>query len=188
MEPRDSILNLAKGALEQDLEVVLNRVLESARKLTGARYAALCVLNDARMGLDRFVTAGIGDDARARIGVLPRGRGVLGDLILDPVPVRLVDVGEHPHSYGFPRGHPPMHSFLGVPILVGATPLGSIYLTEKAGRRPFTEADEQSLVSLAGCAARAIEHARHSAQRDVRNAREWVGDPLHDVATETGER
>lgn len=83
---------------EMGLEVALDRVLESARELTGARYAALCVLNDARDGLAVFLTAGIDDDTRARIGEWPCGRGVLGDLILDPVPLPVADLGEHPHA------------------------------------------------------------------------------------------
>jgi hypothetical protein len=90
------------------LEVALGRVLGSAKQQTGARYAALCVLNDARDGLAVFLTAGIDDLTRARIGEWPRGRGVLGDLILDPVPLRVANLGEHPHCYGMPPGHPRM--------------------------------------------------------------------------------
>ena len=146
-----------------NLEVLLDRVLESARELTGARYAALCVLNDARDGLARFITVGIGANTRAQIGLVPRGRGVLGDLILDPVPLRVADVGEHPRFYGFPVGHPLMRSFLGVPILVGETPLGSLYLTEKADGHPFTREDEKAIVALAELASRAIDNARHDA-------------------------
>ena len=97
---------------------------------------------------------------RAEIGALPRGRGVLGELIRNPVPLRLSDVGEHPRSYGFPLGHPPMHSFLGVPILVGGVPFGSLYLTEKADGGQFTEEDEESVTTLARFAGLAIDHAR----------------------------
>jgi two-component system, NarL family, sensor histidine kinase DevS len=135
-------------------------VLESARELTGARYAALGVLDSSRTELERFITVGVGEEARAQIGVLPRGRGVLGELILDPVPLRLAEVGQHPRSYGFPLGHPPMHSFLGVPIVIGGVPFGSLYLTEKAGGGQFTDADEESVVTLSGFAAVAIDHAR----------------------------
>ena len=142
---------------EMGLEVALDRVLESAKELTGARYAALCVLNDARDGLAVFLTAGIDDDGRVRIGEWPCGRGVLGDLILDPVPLRLADLGEHPHCYGMPAGHPPMRSFFGVPILVDHVPDGSLYLTEKAGGESFTDEDQEVVVALAGFAGLAIE-------------------------------
>ncbi|MFI5039977.1 MAG: GAF domain-containing protein, partial [Solirubrobacterales bacterium] len=121
------LLDAAGSVLgELDLEIVIDRVLESARELTGARYAALGVLDCTRMELEQFITVGVGEHARAEIGVLPRGRGVLGELILDPVPLRLAEVGQHPRSYGFPLGHPPMHSFLGVPILIGRVPFGSL--------------------------------------------------------------
>lgn len=145
---------------EMGLEVALDRVLESAKKLTGAQYAALCVLNDARDGLATFLTAGIDDGTCARIGTWPCGRGVLGDLILNPVTVRLANVGEHPHTYGFPRGHPPMRSFLGVPILVDHVPDGSLCLTEKAGGRSFTDEDQEAVVALAGFAGLAIDRDR----------------------------
>ena len=145
---------------EMGLEVALDRVLMSAKELTGARYAALCVLNDARDGLAVLLTAGIDDDTRARIGQWPCGRGVLGDLILDPVPLRLVNLGEHPHCYGMPPGHPSMRSFLGVPILVDHVPDGSLYLTEKAGRRSFTDEDQEAAVALASFAGLAIERDR----------------------------
>ncbi len=161
------VLDVSEFVLgELGLEVALDRVLESAKALTGARYAALCVLDDARSGLAVFITAGIDDDARARIGKWPCGRGVLGDLILDPVPLRLANLGEHPHAYGVPAGHPPMHSFLGVPILVGRVPDGSLYLTEKAGDRSFSDADEEAVVALAGIAGLAIERDRRLRAHD----------------------
>ena len=156
-EARDFVLD------EMGLEVALGRVLGSAKDLTGARYAALCVLNDARDGLAVYLAAGIDDDTRARIGKWPCGRGVLGDLILDPVPLRVANLGAHPHSYGVPRGHPPMRSFLGVPILVDHAPDGSLYLTEKAGGRSFTDEDEESVVALAGFAGLAIERDQRQA-------------------------
>jgi signal transduction histidine kinase len=143
-----------------DLDQVLDRVLESAQELTEARYAALGVLGESRTELTRFLTRGIDEAAHAAIGALPRGRGVLGVLISDPAPLRLGDVGRHPRSYGFPAGHPPMHTFLGVPILVGGTPYGNLYLTEKAGAAPFSDADEQAVEVLAEFAAVAIDHAR----------------------------
>src|SRR5215208_6397678 len=101
-----------------DLETVLRRVLEAARDLTGARYAAVGILDADRERLERFITLGIDDETRARIGHLPDGRGVLGVLITEPKPLRLASVGEHPRSYGFPDHHPPMKTFLGVPILI----------------------------------------------------------------------
>jgi two-component system, NarL family, sensor histidine kinase DevS len=146
------------------LEVALDRILESAKEATAARYAVLCVLNDARDGLAVFLTAGIDDATRARIGKWPCGRGVLGDLILDAVSVRVANVGEHPRSYGFPAEHPRMRSFLGVPILVDHVPDGSLYLTEKAARRSFTDEDQEAVVALAGFAGIAIERDRRQAR------------------------
>ncbi len=155
------VLDLARDVLaELDLDVVLERALESARELTGARYAALGVLDSSRSELARFITHGIDDSTQASIGSLPRGRGVLGALISDPRPLRLADVGQHPRSYGFPRGHPPMRTFLGAPILVGGQPYGNIYLTEKAGAAEFTAEDEEALTVLAELAGVAIDHAR----------------------------
>ena len=160
-EQARGLLDIAGSVLgELDLEVVVDRLLESARELTGAQYAAIGVLNASRTELEQFIAVGIDEHARARIGALPRGRGVLGELIRNPVPLRLSDVGEHPRSYGFPLGHPPMHSFLGVPILVGGVPFGSLYLTEKAGGASFTEEDEESAMTLARFAGVAIDHAR----------------------------
>jgi signal transduction histidine kinase len=155
------VLDLARDVLaELDLDVVLERVLSSAQELTGARYAALGVLDESRSELSRFITRGIDPAAHAAIGALPRGRGVLGTLIEHPVSLRLSDVGSHPRSYGFPRGHPPMHTFLGAPILVDGQPFGNIYLTEKAGGAQFSEEDEEALTVLAELAGVAIDHAR----------------------------
>jgi signal transduction histidine kinase len=155
------ILEVARSVMaELDLDQVLDRVLESAQELTEARYAALGVLNESRTELSRFLTRGIDDATHAAIGALPRGRGVLGALISDPAPLRLGDVGGHPRSYGFPAGHPPMHAFLGVPILVGGTPYGNLYLTEKTGDAEFSDTDEQAVAVLAEFAGVAIDHAR----------------------------
>jgi len=139
---------------------VLERVLEAARELTGARYAALGILDRSRGELERFTTAGLDEPTRRQIGALPRGRGVLGELIADPRPLRLADVGAHPHCYGFPSGHPPMKTFLGVPVLVAGKPFGNLYLTEKREGEEFTDEDEQALVRLAQFAGVAIDHAR----------------------------
>jgi signal transduction histidine kinase len=160
-EQTRGLLDAAGSVLgELNLELVIDRVLESARELTGARYAALGVLDCTRTELEQFITVGVDEHARDGIGVPPRGRGVLGELILDPVPLRLAEVGQHPRSYGFPVGHPPMHSFLGVPIIIGGVPFGSLYLTEKAGGGQFTDADEESVTTLARFAGVAIDHAR----------------------------
>ncbi|MBV9309830.1 MAG: GAF domain-containing sensor histidine kinase [Solirubrobacterales bacterium] len=145
---------------ELDPDNVLERILEEARRLTGARYAALGVLDDQRKELERFVTAGVDRATHRRIGELPRGRGVLGVLIEDPRPLRLADVGAHPESYGFPPGHPTMRSFLGVPILIRGQAWGNLYLAEKEGGGEFTQADEEAAVALARWAAIAIENAR----------------------------
>ncbi len=145
---------------ELDVELILERLLEAARELTGARYAALGVLNVERTQLERFVTHGIDEKARTAIGELPRGRGVLGLLISEPKPLRLPEVGDHPRSYGFPPGHPPMSSFLGLPVLIRGEAYGNLYLTEKQGGEQFTEADEAAGVVLAEWAAIAIENAR----------------------------
>ncbi len=158
------VLDLARDVLaELDLDVVLERVLDSARELTGARYAALGVLDESRSELAQFITRGIDDATHATIGALPRGRGVLGALIEDPVPLRLEDVGHHPRSYGFPHGHPPMRTFLGAPILVRGLPYGNLYLTEKAGGAQFSAEDEEALTVLAELAGVAIDHARRYA-------------------------
>ncbi len=155
------VLDLARDVLaELDLDVVLERVLDSAQDLTGARYAALGVLDESRSELSRFITSGIDNAAHAEIGALPRGRGVLGALIEDPVPLRLEDVGRHPRSYGFPRGHPPMRTFLGAPIIVRGLPYGNLYLTEKAGGAQFSAEDQEALTVLAELAGVAIDHAR----------------------------
>jgi len=155
---------------ELDSERVLQHVLEVARELTGARYAALGVLDDRRERLERFLTVGLDDATHAAIGDLPRGHGILGILISDPQPLRLADVGQHPHSYGFPLNHPPMHSFLGVPISVRGEAFGNLYLTEKEGGGEFDEGDEEAVVTLAGWAGIAIENAR--LYRDMRSRRD----------------
>ena len=145
---------------ELDVESVLQAVLEAARDLTGARYAALGVLNDRGDGLERFLTLGIDGATRARIGDLPQGLGVLGVLIHDPQPLRLADVGTHPQSYGFPAGHPAMTSFLGVPIRIREAVFGNLYLTDKLDAAEFDEADEAAVVVLAEWAGHAIANAR----------------------------
>jgi len=151
------LLNVRKTlASESDYERLLERVLEEGRAITGARYAALGVLDQERVELERFLTSGVDAGTRGAIGEPPRGRGVLGVLVLDPRPLRLADVAEHPDSYGFPAGHPPMRSFLGVPIMIGSEVWGNLYFAEKEDAREFSEADEQAAVILAEWAAKAI--------------------------------
>ena len=145
---------------ELDQAVVLDRVLHTAREITGARYAAIGVLNERRDELAQFLTAGIDDERREAIGALPTGRGVLGEIIIHPEPLRLADVGRHPSSYGFPAGHPVMRTFLGVPVQIRGAVWGNLYLSEKEGGGEFTASDEESAVILAEWAGIAIENAR----------------------------
>ncbi len=145
---------------EHNTEAILDQILDEAREITGARYAALGVLDEHREELERFLAVGIDEDGRSAIGDLPRGRGVLGVLIQDPRPLRLAEVGRHPESYGFPMGHPAMSSFLGVPILIRGEAWGNLYLTEKEGGGEFTDEDEEAVVILAQWAATAIDNAR----------------------------
>src|SRR3954449_6074529 len=145
---------------ELDLEVVLERLLEVAAEMTEAQYVAMGILDPSKTNLERFLTRGIDAAQHAAIGDLPRGRGVLGLLITDPRPLRMSHVGAHPESYGFPPGHPPMDSFLGVPVRIRGEVYGNLYLTEKAGGRDFTDDDEHSIVILADWAAIAIDNAR----------------------------
>ena len=155
------LLEVARGVVaDLDLDSVLERVVEAAREVSGARYVALGVLDESRSELARFITVGIDEDTRRRIGSLPRGRGVLGKLIAHPVTLRLSDVGAHPHSYGFPHEHPPMKTFLGVPVTVDGQPFGNLYLAEKAGGEEFTEGDEQAVEALAEFAGVAIDRTR----------------------------
>jgi signal transduction histidine kinase len=155
------LLEVGRSLVTQlDIEVLLNEVLEAAKELTGARYAALGILDEEKSSLERFINLGVDEPTRKAIGPLPQGRGVLGELIRHPEPLRLKRVGDHPRSYGFPPGHPPMDSFVGVPIRVRGEAFGNIYLTEKDGGGTFDERDEAMLVVLADWAAVAIDNAR----------------------------
>lgn len=146
--------------LEHDPDVVLNDVLEAAREMTGARYAALGVLDADKRELERFLTVGLDAETRRGIGPLPRGKGILGELIRDPRPLRLRRISEHPRSYGFPVNHPPMESFLGVPVVIRGEVFGNLYLSEKEGAEEFTDSDARLLGILAQWAAVAIDNAR----------------------------
>jgi two-component system, NarL family, sensor histidine kinase DevS len=145
---------------ELSLDALLERLVETAVSLTGAHYAALGVIDRSGTLLERFVTTGIGPDLRATIGDLPHGRGILGVLIRDAKPLRLPDLTADPRSVGFPPGHPPMKTFLGVPIMLRGTAYGNLYLTEKEGGEEFTDEDQEVVTLLAGQAAVAIENAR----------------------------
>ena len=144
---------------ELSLDAVLQKLVETAAALTGAKYAALGVLDPTGSRLERFLTTGIDAQTHAAIGDLPTGRGILGVLIRDASPLRLHDLSEDPRSVGFPPGHPPMHSFLGVPVALRGIAYGNLYLTEKEGG-DFGEEDEETVTLLASQAAVAIENAR----------------------------
>src|SRR3954454_22511289 len=154
------LIEVGRGLLsELDLDVVLDRVLETARELTGARYAAIGILDERRRELAQFLPRGVDAETHRAIGDLPHGRGILGLLIEEPRPLRIADVSHHPRSYGFPPGHPPMQSFLGVPIVIRGEAWGNLYLTEKEGG-DFQPEDEEAVVVLSDWAAIAIENAR----------------------------
>lgn len=155
-----ALLEAGRGLVTQlEVDAVLEELLRIACELTGARYAAIGVLDEDRRELRRFITRGVDGSAREAIGDLPRGHGILGELIRHPQPLRLDDVSDHPRSYGFPAHHPAMHTFLGVPVVIRGEPWGNLYLTEKAGG-PFDEADEAAIVILADWAALAVDNAR----------------------------
>ncbi|MBO9534150.1 MAG: GAF domain-containing sensor histidine kinase [Solirubrobacteraceae bacterium] len=152
---------------ELNLDSLLDTILETARELTGARFAAIGVLDDRRRALEQFLTSGIPPEAHARIGDLPRGRGILGVLIDDPRPLQLHDVSDDPRSFGFPAGHPPMRSFLGAPISIRGEAWGNLYLTEKDTGEDFDHRDLETVQVLAQWAAVAIENARLFAQGEA---------------------
>jgi signal transduction histidine kinase len=145
---------------ELSLDALLQRLVESASELTGARYAALGVIDRGGAELERFLTTGIDAETEAAIGDLPRGRGILGVLIREDEPLRLHNIGDDPRSVGFPPNHPPMKTFLGVPVHLRGVAYGNLYLTEKAGGEDFTDEDQELVELLASQAAVAIENAR----------------------------
>jgi signal transduction histidine kinase len=145
---------------ELSLDGVLQRIIEAAAHLTGARYAALGVIDRSGTGLDRFVTTGLDDPTVAAIGEEPHGRGILGVLIREAKPLRLRDIEQDRRAVGFPPNHPPMHTFLGVPILLRGVAYGNLYLTEKENGEEFTAEDEELVTLLAAQAAVAVENAR----------------------------
>ena len=145
---------------ELSLDALLQRIVETAAEITDAEYAALGVIDKTGQALERFLTTGISPATHAAIGELPHGRGILGVLIRDVAPLRLHDIADDPRSVGFPPNHPPMKSFLGVPIVLRGAAYGNLYLTEKRGGDDFTEEDEELTQLLAAQAAVAIENAR----------------------------
>jgi signal transduction histidine kinase len=151
---------------ELSLDAVLQKLVLIAAELTDARYSALGVIDRSGHELERFVTCGIDPATRATIGDLPRGRGILGVLIADARPLRLDDLSADPRSVGFPPNHPPMKSFLGVPVMTRGVAYGNLYLAEKQPSGPFSEEDEEIVTLLAAQAAVAIENAG-SVQRDA---------------------
>ena len=171
--------------IERDLELpaLLTHVIEEACSMTGARYGALGVLNGDKTALEEFVTIGIEPDQVAQIGPLPTGKGVLGLLIADPGPLRLARLSAHPESYGFPPYHPPMTSFLGVPVKVRDEVYGNLYLTDKIGWSEFTNDDVALVEALALAAGVAIENTRLHQQVQmaaVHEDRDRVARDLHD--------
>jgi len=156
---------------ELSLPLVLRQIVGAARDLLGARYAALGVLGSDGE-LEQFVHAGMDEELVARIGDLPRGRGILGLLISEPVPLRLADLSRHPVSAGFPPGHPPMAGFLGVPVRIGEEVFGYLYLAERSQGGEFTADDEQLAIALAAAAGTAIANAQQFAESEQR--RRWL--------------
>jgi signal transduction histidine kinase len=167
-----------------DLPAMLRRIIQSAVDLVDARYGALGVLDDSGTRLSQFITVGLDDEQRARIGSLPEGHGILGLLIVDAEPLRLPDLNEHPDSFGFPPNHPPMQSFLGVPIRVRGQVFGNLYLTDKMTGEVFTDVDEELVVGLAAAAGVAIENARLNSrvlELGLVEDRERIARDLHDT-------
>src|SRR5829696_5794281 len=176
-------------ASELDLDQVLRRIVELAMEITNARYGALGVLGDDRR-IETFLTVGVDDATRSRIGDPPTGHGILGLLLDEARPIRLTDIQRDPRAYGFPPNHPPMHSFLGAPVRALGRVFGNIYLTEKQGAETFSGDDEEAVVVLAAQAGVAIQNARlyaemQRAQRELRRLevledRERIAKELHD--------
>lgn len=170
---RDRLSRLLEAVLavgeNLELQGVLHRIAEAAADLADASYAALGVISDDGRGLSQFVVVGVDQAMIEKIGDLPSGHGVLGELIRDPRPLRLHDLAQHAASFGFPPGHPPMHSFLGVPIRVRDAVFGNLYLTEKRGGGDFDEQDEIIVRALAAAAGVAIQNARLYDESELRN-------------------
>ncbi|GLZ78090.1 histidine kinase [Actinorhabdospora filicis] len=165
----DAVLAIASGI---ELDSTLQRIVQAAVDLVDARYGALGVLDAQGSGLSEFVHVGINTEERAHMGHLPEGRGLLGLLIEHPQVIRLPDLAAHPASVGFPANHPPMHTFIGAPVLVRGEAFGNLYLTEKRGGGEFTADDEVVLRALAAAAGVAVENARLFEQAKLRQG--WL--------------
>jgi signal transduction histidine kinase len=168
---------------EQTLADALRRITETAADLVDANYAALGVLDETGSRLSEFITVGLDEEETDRIGARPEGHGILGLLILEPKPLRLPDLHAHPDSFGFPPGHPPMTSFLGVPIRLRGVVYGNLYMTDKKDLQVFTDVDQELAVGLAAAAGLAIENARlHEVARTagLLDERERIARDLHD--------
>ena len=168
---------------ELDLPGVLRRIVEVACSLTDARYGALGILDTSGKHLSEFVNVGIDEQTAAGIGLLPTGEGILGVLIVDPTPLRLAEIAAHPDSVGFPPGHPPMRTFLGVPLRVRDDVYGNLYLTEKRSGE-FTKTDEILVEALSGIAGIAVDNARlqaRLAELALSSDRERIARDLHDT-------
>lgn len=177
----DAVLAVSSGL---ELPALLRRIAAAATELVDARYGALGVLDETGTRLAQFITVGVDDETVGQIGGLPEGHGILGLLIVRAEPLRLPDLREHPDSYGFPPNHPPMRSFLGVPLRVRDQVFGNLYLTEKTTAEVFSDVDEELVVALAGAAGVAIENARlHSrvAELVLVEDRERIARDLHDT-------
>jgi two-component system, NarL family, sensor histidine kinase DevS len=177
----DAVLTVGS---DLDLPAMLQRIVESALELVDAHYGALGVLDDTRTRLAQFITVGMDDETYQAIGHLPEGHGILGLLIVDAKPLRLPDLREHPDSYGFPAHHPPMRSFLGVPIRLRDEVFGNLYLTDKKSAEVFSDIDEELVVGLAAAAGVAIENARlHARVQELAlvQDRERIARDLHDT-------
>lgn len=177
----DAVLSIGS---ELGLAEVLQRIAETATELVEAEYGALGVLDESGTRLAEFITVGIDDEGRRKIGKLPEGHGILGLLIVDPRPIRLPDLRNHPDSYGFPPNHPPMRTFLGAPILVRGEVFGNLYLCDKVNGEAFSDIDEEMVTALAGAAGIAIDNARlHARVADLAmfEDRERIARELHDT-------
>ncbi|MHB1710366.1 MAG: GAF domain-containing sensor histidine kinase [Acidimicrobiales bacterium] len=170
--------------VEMKLPELLRHIVDTAVQLSGATYGALGVLDDEGKALAQFVTIGLDAESELAIGDRPAGKGVLGLLIVDPKPIRLARLVDHPDSAPLPPGHPEMHSFLGVPIRAGGRVFGNLYLTDKRDAAEFTQEDEDLLASLGIAAGIAVDNARlHSRVRHLAllEERERIARDLHDT-------